>query len=206
MTSRTSVQAVKTVRRLVTDHEAPRLAIARSLKPLLGHVGYSVRVVALHHFAPRAVDIELSIKILALSLVRDEPIKARPRRIVLLSHVPFADVARLVTGGLQRGRKTLQVFWILSEVVDHAVRVSVQPAEDTRSTGRAERGCAEGVLEINASLPSRSMLGVFRCLLPPRPMASQRWSSVSMNNMFGRSAASAEQSSERQSASTASSA
>jgi hypothetical protein len=41
------------------------------------------------------------------------------------------------------------------------------------------------------SLPSRSMCGVFRCLLPPKPIASSRWSSVRTTNTFGGLAAAA---------------
>ena len=47
------------------------------------------------------MEVELGIKILTLTLVRDEPIEAWSWVVVLLAHMPLADVCRFVAGGLK---------------------------------------------------------------------------------------------------------
>ena len=82
--------------------QQPRLARVVLLQPVERDVGDDVRVVARARPCAVAVDVELGVEVFALALVGDEVVEAGPRRVVVLAHVPLADVRRGVAGRLER--------------------------------------------------------------------------------------------------------
>jgi hypothetical protein len=99
------------------------------------------------------VDIEFGIKVLALAFMRDKPVETWTRLIVLFSHMPFADISRVVASRLQDHREALKARWILSEVVHDPMLVRVEAAQNARSTRRAKRRRTEHIFEVDTFLP-----------------------------------------------------
>ena len=143
---------IEAVRGLVADHQKPRFAAVVALEPVLGKLRDDVGVVAGDDLAALAVLVPFGVVVFALALVRGEPVEAGARLVVVLAHVPLAEVGGVVACALELHRKAAEVGGILREVVLHAVSVRVNAAEDARSAGGAERCGAEGVLEIHALL------------------------------------------------------
>jgi hypothetical protein len=70
------------------------------------------------------------VEVFALTAMRDEVIESGSLRIVLLAHMPLADVRRRVPCPLQLAWEARHIGRILGEVVEHLVSVGVQAAED----------------------------------------------------------------------------
>ena len=129
------LREIEAVRGLVPDHQQPRFAAVVALQPLLGQLGDGVRVVAGNDLAAVAVHVPLGVEVFALALVRDEPVEAGPRLVVVLAHVPLAEVSGVVARRLELHREAAEVRGILGEIVLHPMRVRVNAAEDARAAG-----------------------------------------------------------------------
>ena len=136
------------MRRLLSEDEQPRLLVWLP-DPLDGVVGDDGRVVAVDA-ASRAVDVELVVEVVALAAMAHPVIEARTLGVVVLTHVPLADVRRLVTCRFQAERVAREAVGVLGEVVQHLVAPGVSSAEEGRATRRAERRGDEGVGEARA--------------------------------------------------------
>ncbi len=134
--------------RLLSEHEQPR-RVVRSADPLDGMIGDDGRVVAIDPPAG-AVDVELVVEVVALAAMAHPVVEAGTLRVVVLAHVPLADVRGLVACILQAARVARQVVRVLGEVVQHLVPSSVASAEQRRTTRRAERRGDERVAEPRA--------------------------------------------------------
>jgi hypothetical protein len=136
------------VRRLVSHDEAERL-LARLADPLDRLLGDPVGEVALQQLA-LAVDVEGRVEVVPLAPVAHPVIEAGPRRVVVLAHVPLPDVGRLIAALLEAARVARHRGGIVREVVEDAVRMGVQAAQDRGPAGGAERRGAERVGEADA--------------------------------------------------------
>ena len=86
--------------------------------------------------------------------MRREIVETRARVVVVLAHVVFPDVGRLVAGPLQLEGPRPGVLGELREVVAHTVRVGVHARQDRGAARRAQRGRGEGVPEVDALAPN----------------------------------------------------
>ncbi len=122
----------------MADHQAPGLSAVIFLQPVFRHVRHCMCVIARDDFSFLAMEVELRVEVLALTFVRHEPVKAWARIIVVLAHVPLADVGRFVTCGLKHQRKALHPCRIFREVVDDSMSMSVQTTQNAGATGRTQ--------------------------------------------------------------------
>ena len=136
---------------LIAEVEEEGLIGGSFPKPLDGLVGQDIRIVALEDLAP-AVDIEFRIEVGALALEADPVVKAGTRFVVVVAHVPLADVGGAVAGLLEVLGKEDGSLGDGALVVDHPVVVHVLAGQDGGPAGGAE-GCAdEGVGEVSSFL------------------------------------------------------
>ena len=120
-------------------------------EPLDGLVGQDIRIVALEGLAP-AVDVKLRIEVGALSLEADPVVKAGTWFVVVVAHVPLADVGGAVAGLLEVLGKEDGSLGNGALVVDHPVVVHVLAGQDGGPAGGAERRADEGVSEVSSFL------------------------------------------------------
>ena len=145
----------------------PRLPAVIALQPVEREVGDDGRVVAGPDLAPLAVEVELGVEVLALALVRDEVVEARARLVVVLAHVPLADVGRGVAGLLQHLGKAVHPGRELGEVVRDPVLVRVERRSgcDAR-LGEQSDVVQKAFLKFTPSFAMRSMCGVLTAGCP----------------------------------------
>ena len=86
----------RVVHRLEADLQVKPF-FANTLQVIEREVGGDVGVVALEFF-PAAVDVELGIEVHALTLEARPMVEALARGVVVVTHVPLADVGSLNTG------------------------------------------------------------------------------------------------------------
>ena len=125
---------------LIAEVEEEGLIGGSLLEPLDGLVGQDVRIVALECL-PFAVDVKLRIKVGALSLEADPVVKAGTRFVVVVAHVPLADIGGAVAGFLEVLGEEDGSFGNGALIVDHAVMVHVLASQDRSPAGGTE-GCA----------------------------------------------------------------
>ena len=129
--------------RFVAETQKKRLFVLL-FEPVDGEVRDDVRVVALG-LTTLAIDVEGGVPVLALALVADPVVEARALLVVVLAHVPLADIGGLVAGILQGDGETRQVSRVLGEVVHHTVRVRVESRKEAGPRRGTERGGDECV-------------------------------------------------------------
>lgn len=120
-------------------------------EPLDGLVGQDIRIVALEGLAP-AVDVKLRIEVGALALEADPVVKAGTRFVVVVAHVPLADVGGAVAGFLEVLGEEDGSLGDGALVVDHPVVVHVLAGQDRGPAGGAEGRADEGVGEVSSFL------------------------------------------------------
>ena len=98
-----------------------------------------------------AVDVEAVWvwEIGPLPFETDPLVEAGFGRVGFGAHVPFAEEAGFVADFLQIGREEDGAFGDGRIVIDDAVTMGVDAGEDGGTTGAAERGSDEGVLEVH---------------------------------------------------------
>lgn len=138
--------------------------IGRSFpEPLDGLVGQDIRIVTFEGLAP-AVDVKFRIEVGALALEADPVMKAGTRFVVVVAHVPLADVGCAVAGLLEVLGEEDGSLGDGALVVDHPVVVHVLAGQDGCPAGGAE-GCAdEGVGEVGSFLGEPVQGGSFQPL------------------------------------------
>ena len=138
------------VHRLVRKVHEKRLVPLAAAQPVHRVVGQLVGDVAfLRHLF--AVDVEAVARwqIRALTAKAHPVIEPRPRLVGAASHVPLADVRRLVAGLLQMLRKEHRPLGHEPVVVDHPVLVRVQPSEDRCPAWRTQRRGHECIFQVH---------------------------------------------------------
>ncbi len=142
------LRRVETMRCLVAEHEAPGFVVG-SLDVVSRQLGDAGGVVPGQHLA-FALDIEFGVEVLPLAFVRCPVVEVGALFVVVLAHVPLANIGRVVASLLKALGEAGDGGWEFSEIVPHAVLVGIHAAEDGGATGRAEGSGAEGVLEMHA--------------------------------------------------------
>ncbi len=145
--------------RFVAKAQQKRL-LALLFKPVDGEVRYDVRIVA-GDLAPLAIDIERGVPVLALALVADPVVEAGALLVVVLAHVPLADVGGLVACVVQRDGEARQVRGVLAKVVHYAVRMGVDSGKEAGPRRRAERSGDERIGAPNALVGQPVEVGSF---------------------------------------------
>lgn len=79
-----------------------------------------------------------------------ERVEAWADIVVIFSHVPFSEVGGGVSGLLKLSGESGEVFGVFGEIIDDAVGVGVEAAEDGGAAGGAQGGSAEVVFEEDA--------------------------------------------------------
>ena len=136
---------------LIAEVEEEGLIGGSFLNPLNGLVGQDIRIVALEGLAP-AVDVEFRIEVGALALEADPVVKAGTRFVVVVAHVPLADVGGAVAGLLEVLGKEDGSLGDGALVVNHPVVVHVLAGQHGGPAGGAEGCTDEGVGEVGSFL------------------------------------------------------
>ena len=86
---------------------------------------------------------------MTLATKADPAVETGPRSVGVSTHVPLAEVSRLITGGLQVLRKESRTWFRQHVVVDDAVFVHVLARQDRCATRRAKRRRHHRIFEVD---------------------------------------------------------
>ena len=136
--------------RFVPDHTKPRFVFIRFINPFRSHVSNDISVIARHNFTITR-NIKFGIKVLPLTFVSNESVKARPWVIVFFTHVPFPKISSLVSGVMKHTGEILKILGILGEVIDNRMSVGVFTRKYGSPTRRAKRSRAESIFKIHTA-------------------------------------------------------
>ena len=135
---------------LPVDDSTPVVSLLEGNTPLIRadrlarEIGGDISIVTLE-LLPLSVDVEQGIKISALALETRPVVEPLARRVVVVPHMPLADVGRFDAGGLKIFGEKPGTWRNRSLVIDDLVPMHVLAGENGGAAGGAKRCGDEGV-------------------------------------------------------------